>query len=345
MSSQEGSGPSRTTSRSAALRTQRRERRMAELMSFKTHLQTTGFRRRFIDQKMHDDNGRLIEDERTSDVIKWYAEMWISDATKTHPHETDLQTILYNAGFTKRVASHISKVLAPLADSSYSRDQLLGIAIEYAQGTYDRLTLVGQRFYVCEDVVDAWVPHETYKSVYNLSTRANLLRVVEPCAKPSSKLYYHATNWKSLDSITKLGINHYKGRPCLDFGLDPSFYMTPYPSTAAEWCEKNMARWKGEACILIFSVPNRRGAKHKVFKDATKEWVDLVTHARTCDPQSPNELDTYDSVYGPMAVNPNGIAHLREKARAHATPKYQLASKSRGSDAFLTRCYGGVLFL
>lgn len=344
MNSQEGSGPSRRTSPSAALRTQRRERRMAELMSFKTHLQKTGFRRRFIDEKMHDDNGRLIEDERTSDVVKWYAEMWVGDAAKAHPH-TDLKTILYHAGFTKRIASHISGVLAPLADSSYSRDQLLGIAIEYAQGIYDRLTPVGQRFFVCQDVVDAWVPHETYQSVYNSSTRSLPPHVVEHCVQPSSKIYFHATNWKSLDSITKLGINHYKGRPCLDFGLDPSFYMTPDLSTAVEWCEKNMARWKGEACILMFAVPNRRGAKHKVFKDATKEWVDLVTHARTCDPQTPNELDTYDSVYGPMAVNPNGIAHMREKARVHATPKYQLASKSRTSDAFLTRCYKGVVFL
>ena len=38
---------------------------------------------------------------------------------------------------------------------------------------------------------------------------------------------FHATNWESALSIASTGPDFTSGRRCLDFGIRPSFYVTP----------------------------------------------------------------------------------------------------------------------
>lgn len=313
------------------------------MRDFKVKLRGMGYRRGFIELKLQGHTGQVLENERLSDMIKMYVDMWMEES-RAEPGGT-LEDVLYRAGLTKRKASQLKAIIEGLP--SYSRNQLLDIAIECARGQYDRITPVGQRHYVQTEVIDEWSPHETFKQVFNASTTRSLKtnhRRVLSSLPDEGTLFYHATNWKSAANIVEHGIDHYRGRPCLDFGLKPGYYMTPDFQVAMQWCEKNSARWQRESCILVFNVRTGalRGRRHKAFKDAGGAWTELVTASRRC---GKNELDRCDSVYGPMVANVEAVVTQVEPARPHDIPKFQLASKSNAGDEFFSKCYVGAVFM
>lgn len=77
---------------------------------------------------------------------------------------------------------------------------------------------------------------------------------------------------------------------------------------------------------------------------ATEKWVDLTTDSRLCK-SSKNELDDADFVYGPMVANVHQVKYDLQKAKSHNPPKYQLASKSKQSDALLKAAIHSVLWI
>ena len=99
-------------------------------------------------------------------------------------------------------------------------------------------------------------------------------------------------------------------------------------------------------CILVFKIPHvfLEAMKCKVFKSATAEWEERVTSSRRCIVKS-NDLDMFDTLYGPMASNIHSIEQDNKFARPHNTPKFQLASKSVASDDYYNKCFAGALFM
>jgi hypothetical protein len=160
----------------------------------------------------------------------------------------------------------------------------------------------------------------------------------------STKVFFHATNLRSAIDIAEQGISHASGRKCMDFGILPSFYMTPDVSVAIEWCTVNKLRWQGEMCILVFIIPTASSValKTKEFDSNTSEWIDLVTSSRRCKMKF-NDLDKFDAVYGPMVANVKSI-HSK-LARPHKKLKFQLASKSIASDVYFKSCFAGAIFM
>jgi hypothetical protein len=261
--------------------------------------------------------------------------------------------MLYAAGLSRRHANRLAYVILPLHKTCYTQIQLLEIAVEYALGMYDKVLKPGQTYFVDTPVMDTWIPNTTFKYACNVSESTHLyIRAFEvvlqsfPDLHGSAKLYFHATNIRGALSIVRQGISHTDGRKCLDFGINPSFYLTPDIRTAVKWCIKKKRVWQGEMCILVFKIPHvfLEAMKGKVFESATAEWEELVTSSRRCIVKI-NDLDLFDTVYGPMASNIHSIDKDNKFARPHKTPKFQLASKSVASDAYYNKCFSGALFM
>jgi hypothetical protein len=200
-----------------------------------------------------------------------------------------------------------------------------------------------------EAIVDEWVDHPTLKRIYNCSNTISLesqaLDAIAdlPPTSGQSTLFFHATNWQSAVNIATYGIDRTRGRRCLDFGIQPGFYLTPDINVGVQWCQTNASRWDKELCIMVFVVQKPALLNSKTFKAANKEWQQLVSHSRHCQGAT-NALDWVDTVYGPMAANVKAMVENRAIAKTHASPKMQLASKSNLSDRALSECYVGTLF-
>jgi hypothetical protein len=358
---QVGSGLARASSNVDALHIRRREKHIDEYVdlmdNFKVYLRSIGYRKAFLEKKLKGHSGIIMQDERETDVAESYMKQWIDTTFNNLQTLSDYKTSLYNAGFTKQKTLELSFIIEPLLESSYSPLQLLDIAIECALGKYKRLAPEGQRFYVCKDIQDTWTPNELFKQVYNASTITKvhdavpLMHIVMQHPNKHT-LYFHATNWSSALNIVKHGINHYRGRMCLDFGKNSSFYTTPDLPTAIEWCTKNARKWMGETCILMFALKNKlkkqirqtHKQKHKEFESATQDWAALVADSRECEGGT-NSLDYFDSVYGPMAANIAALINKQGSAKPHEIVKFQLASKSSSFDKYLSEQYIGLINL
>jgi hypothetical protein len=325
----------------------RKIRHRKQLAKFKERLHELGWRKTYIDRHVEDNIGADLDQQSETVLLDTWTKSWIT--MKMNDINTD-EYILYSAGLNRKMAKMLSGIITSLYNTCYSRRQLLEIAIEYALGKYDPVLKPDQEYYFESDEHEVWTPNSLFKYIYNVPQLARLrsrLPIVPGShSSADSKIFYHATNIKSAIHIARHGISHLKGRGCLDFGIQPSFYMTPDLSTAIHWCEVNKTRWHGELCIILFSIPNDslRALKGKVFENATSEWVELVTSSRICQAEI-NDLDWYDSVYGPMAANIRAICSRGVVARTHATPKFQLASKSNTSDMYFRNCLSGAIFV
>jgi len=327
----------------------KQQRRARRLKTIKARFHDKGWRTRFIEDHVEAHVADDLDQQQETVVIESLAKSWVPEIVED-AELADIEAdtaLLYEAGFKRRTARKLAAVISPLYNKSYTRRQLIDIAIEFALGTYDKV-LVGGQTYLFESIPEeSWTPNALFKYVYNVPELDRLETVSSPCpGTQANSLFYHATNYRSASHIAQHGVAHLKGRPCLDFGIQPSFYMTPDLQTAIEWCRDNTSRWKGEACILVFSIPledSRKALNSKVFQQATSEWVDLVTSSRRCI-ENTNDLDMFDTVYGPMAANVRSIRKGRN-ACPHSTPKYQWASKSNLGDMYLRHCFAGAIFV
>ena len=320
-------------------------RHKRQLEKFKARLHELGWRRSFIASHVDEYIGEELDEHTEGVLLDEHAKSWIQTANKNNEGLRDCD-LLHAAGLSKRLARKLSDIIEPLYNTCYTRSQLLEIAIEYALEKYEKVMKPGQEYYIGTPASDIWTPNLIFKSVYNVSGRVcevNLLRSF-PGNNPSERLFFHATNIRSALQIVNQGISHRRGRECLDFGIYPSFYMTPDLSAAFEWSKKKKQVWQGEMCILVYSIPYNSWnvLNGKWFNSADSQWTDLVTSSRRCGVES-NDLDLFDAVYGPMAAN---IEYIKNKlARPHKTPKFQLASKSIASDRYFKTCFAGAIFM
>ena len=324
------------------------------ILGFLSRLQRFGWRKRFVIDHVEDSSSvaSLLENERELDVIYMYAHAWIERYGVGNARS--FQDDLYAIGLKRRAARSIAAALEPLHGTCYSHKQMLEIAVECVLGKYAGIGRPRLMFYATEAIVDEWCDHVALKRVYNssdavsqdLSALAHAIDAVADVSHDPSttKLFYHATNWASAVNIATHGVDRTRGRRCLDFGIQPGFYLTPDIQIGFHWCQTNVERWDGESCIMVFSVSSSHGFPNaKTFDAANKEWKQLVSHSRHCQGAT-NALDWCDVVYGPMAANIKAIVEKNAVAKTHTVPKFQMASKSNASDLHLSNSYVGTLF-
>lgn len=279
------------------------------------------------------------------------------------PKSYSFRRRLVITGFKSTKADLLAHVTRPIA-SHYSVLQRLDIALEYVLGKYKPIYPPNHSFPFHEDTEEVWNDHKVPKcaefKIINIPHNRTQTRIVSELLDqiaPQDTLYFHATSWRSCDSITTHGVKHAKGRPCLDFGSLPSFYVTPHLKTALDWANKTKRMFADETCVLVFSgVAPPRGAtsnKHtnpfhglnvKVFDSANKEWADSVKESRMCAKEV-HQLDTYDIVRGPMLANPSSVLSSNAIAVAHNPPKHQVAVKSDKADEVMTQHLVACVYL
>ena len=319
-------------------------RHKKQLESFRLRLHNLGWRLSFLNSHIADDDsiGEELDEQSEDILLEEYTKSWVPE------HWELVGDALYAAGLRRKVVRTLSDIVAPLVNTSYSRRQLVEIAIEYALGKYKKVMKKNQQYLIETPDTDVWVPNDTFNYVYNISSPdpSSVQLHTLPGIHAGGKLFFHATSCASAIYIATHGIAHLKGRGCLDFGIQPSFYMTPDIETAIDWCVKNKKRWSDEMCIIVYNIPlhdTLQAMSGRAYDTATAEWVRLVTSSRQCQEYS-NDMDDLDVVYGPMAANVKDITDENKMAKPHKPPKFQLASKSNKSDRYFGKHFAGTMF-
>lgn len=326
------------------------------------HFQKYGFKKRHYERMLkHPKYENLHETHSADDVVNIIAQEAFANTSEL---STNFRTNLELVGFRKPTVDRLMDIIyKPLQDESYTVTQLFEVCISYLAGKYEPIInpRSHQQFLVNLTTFDEWRDHDGHMS-YNVhdTTPDHAITTLKHIRKKdnvNTKLYmFHATNWRSYESIHELGVNHAFGRPCLDFGVLNAFYMNPSSASALEYAQKSRLYWGNETCILVFEVPesfitcqsefesqNMQQFKHVCFKRATDEWQNLVSSSRKCKDRG-NALDKADFVYGPMVANPNDVKNGHATPKTHHPPKFQLASKRDKGDDFLSENHVGTLF-
>ena len=191
------------------------------------------------------------------------------------------EDILYTLGLKKFKAKLYFKIIKDLIGTSYTNDQLLEIIAEYATGKFDTKIDPRKGFLYNEEIVDVWYE---FQGIQCLNIKTDIyLTVEQSIAKfvnnKNKYVFFHATSWENYFKIMRKGINHMAGRRCLDFGVYPSFYMTPYHLDAIQLCEKSYHLWKNMFCIMIFTtsaLKDVEGMSFRRFEKDSIEWQKLV---------------------------------------------------------------------
>lgn len=288
---------------------------------------------------------RLLSSPSKNQWICWYNDYTLVDVLK-EILETPQQYIesfydyLILCGFRKVKARFWSDLVIY---DSYTYEQRVDFIIEYTCTKYKPTT--NKPFLFNFEVVNTWYKHDDH-NYYNAESIEHCEIVLSSLKAESKneKFYYHCTNYRNALSIIKHGPVHDYGRKCCDFGILPSFYMTPHVHTAIEYCHYLRKLYYNEVCVVMFKLNNTKKQAYVHFPTASKKWVDLTTESRVCE-SIKNELDDCDFVYGPMVANINQVKHKIEKAKPHRPPKLQLASKSKESDNILAQSVHGIVWI
>jgi len=266
---------------------------------------------------------------------------------------------LLSVGFTKAHAKRLYTIIEPLLDWSFSHDQLFDKVVAYTLGWSDPIKIPkGARFLHNDHTRDQWFEMDNDIHILNFTTDltiANVRSVIKDLFNLKKnteenpiKLLFHSTSWKSCESIKDHGILLGANRPCLDFGIHPSFYTTPTIGVALEYVQKSSRYWNGQTCVLIFkwneSQVKEKGFEIKEFKSTDIEWKRTVKSSRLCEVRA-NELDEYDFVSGPMVSNPNQVRNSVEEPKPHKPPKVQVAVKEKRAAMYVRKNLIGIMYL
>ena len=252
----------------------------------------------------------------------------------------DIDDVLKN--MRKKFRIKFKNITEDISDH-YSVTHLVQIIIEYANGVYDPIST--QQFLYNDTEQSNWFSYRKFNKeykYYNATDVHDVHKALSLNIKPNHQYFFHATNWQNLQDIIEVGPKYDRGRMCLDFGISKSFYVTPDIDTAIQWAQST--RFNNEGGILIFSVNTNQCRKLKVFESATDEWKTLVKESRLCK-RKYNDLDSYYFVFGPMLQNFKQIKQKNTIAKTHQPIKWQMASKSNSSDAFLQKHMLGAIIL
>ncbi len=307
----------------------------------------------FLKSHFQNLNDELLYGWNLEHFVETYAKHLIKNTQTTSISESLIQT-----GLRKSVAKDAEEKCKSLlvSDTSYTFAQVLDVAIEYVLGKYTPLTNASAHFFLEPEKIFTWIQYESnrilnvpysckYEAVKYLQKRLPTL-ITE---SPNHKLFFHTTNWSSIKSLYRF-INHDYGRPCLDFGYVPGFYLSETLDECVDWGVKQSAHWSSEVAILVFQIPNQlpETLELKHFSDASKEWGHIVQKSRECLHNDKHVYDIdnmFDFIYGPMLANVYRGEYKIRGPKAHTPLRMQLVSKSGKADAFLQKhLQGAIIF-
>lgn len=168
----------------------------------------------------------------------------------------------------------------------------------------------------------------------------NILSTVDPSKvphyNPKATLLYHGTSLAHARNIATLtpGIDVNKGRPSLDFGINPSYYLGTNLQTTSDqtWKYRNGVRG-----IVVYAVPpiveleslhfpgRDYGAYHSS-ANIRKDWRQLVCDSRNTNNSSlVQDADSKNWVFGLISTCKGGETH--EEVRVLDGISFQLAVK------------------
>ncbi len=316
-------------------------------------LKQSGWTATHLNRKLKNLSDEMVAEYREEDLVNGFSYAWIL------PHLTskidDIDKILTKSGTLKMTGSIIKKIIKPLINSCYTNEQLIYLIINYLNGKYTPIRNINVKFPYNENVLYQIYNHPR-KNIpcINLDFNSHTMfiedfkDIVNKIGRnyPNKELYFHTTNWDSIDKILINGLNYTYGLHCLDFGQKPGFYTSHSPYHSLEWGQKNSRRWSNEIGIIVFALPYKFPKNIKYKELVNKEWERICTYSRICDEANINlvrEIDEYDFVYGQMVGNIDELNKLKSVnkirsyiAKPHHTPKFQLVSKSYTADKFLS---------
>ena len=266
-------------------------------------------------------------------------------------------------GFSKNKSLEMEYIFTPFINTSYTNSQLIDMCIEQIfKLLFNNITEDNETYYIEPENVDYWFEYKinnNHIKVYNALYKANannadkLKETILSLELSDEKLrthdlFYHTTTWEYAMKILNK-INHNAGRTCLDFGVNPGFYLGTRMGDTIEWGEyiSYYQDEKSEIATIIFLIPKVYPRSIKYKKLAGDEWIKITALSRRCiTPQFKNEvegLENIDLVYGPIVKNVENIKKDGAKPRAFKD-KNQLVSKTDKGDQFLQPKIIGVLF-
>lgn len=333
------------------------ERQCKYVIPLLQRFKEVGWREDFILKEFAKLSDRMLSRCNTYDyfthdeLIQAFAYIWY----ERHEFVKSIRNTYELMGLTKKVAKYLQDIFLPLYNTCYTDNQLIDMGVEYLLNPYVPITSETTKHPFSPDTIDSWFPLQMSKQkppFYNVSYKCKqkyfekCLDIVEsiPAHSKENALFYHTTSWKGAESVMEK-IVHSRGRSCLDFGLNPGFYLAKSLEYALEFGESRSAQWNNQVAVLVFSIPYDIPSHIKSNHLYRKEWEYVVRYTIKYRDSLDNhmDIDNYDLIYGHIPANFEGIKR-GEIPRPLNPPKHQLVSKSDAADKFLQTCIAGCLF-
>lgn len=323
--------------------------------------QRLGWRKTFIRNYFKNLSDTNVNYESDEIVLTEYAESWYDLYSND---EMTFQEKMWSVGFKKSVIEKLWKIVRPFYHTCYTHRQLYDLVLEFLVEHSKPIGKKSQPFFYKPATLNTWNLNKKYGYCINIEVchQTNFCDIsqqeilaLHPANKNlndddnESMYLFHATSWMYAQDIIINGVDHDKGRRCLDFGIRRGFYTTENINMAISWGVKKYAFWNNEVAILVFKVSKSsvETSKYIEFPAPTKEWQDLVKHSRKCQGKK-NILDDADFVYGPVCTNPHKISQNQKTLDAIAETRdelFQFVSKSDVADEILTKSLIGTLWM
>lgn len=305
-----------------------------------------GWTKKFLMSKFRGLNDALLDYWTTDLFIKTYIGHIVDVSIS-------MDGLLFNnlrkIGLRVKVAKHLDYLFTPINNTCYTDKQIVCIAVEHLLGKNAPISSPLAKHYLRPEVLNAWFTVDTIKyKLMNIpnSCSSNLAPHIQASISCSSDstLYFHTTNWSSSRKIFK-GIKYSYGRPCLDFGLDPGFYMSDKLEHSLEWGQKISRFTSNEICMFIFELPKIFPKSLKFKHLVGEEWTSVTKKSRQCksdDVDNP-EIENCGLIYGNMVANPNAVINGVEPQH-HVPPKTQLVGKNDVACNFVHKRIVGCIY-
>lgn len=290
-----------------------------------------------------------ISDKDTED---WHPSIFAKAWIKWRIHNSNASSIegmLLDTGLVGTNSAYVTNsVCYPLLEY-YTDKQLASVAIEHIFAS--PMTPINTTHPFQPHKINTWFAHNILSMnvpyACNSNKRDLVVTMLEAQFRPTNiqnNLYFHATSWNYAQNIIN-GIQSGFGRRCLDFGYNPSFYISNSLQLALEFGQKSQQRHFQEIAILVFLLPQTVPSNIRYKELTGAEWVSITQKSRLCGSHEGElpELATIDLVGGDMVYNVRQVA-AGEMPITHTPPKYQLASKKARGDLFLQDCLVGCIY-
>lgn len=285
-----------------------------------------------------------ISDKGTED---WHPSVFAKAWVKWRIHNSNaknIEGILMDTGMTSKKAKYIvNSVCIPLSEC-YTDKQLASVAIEHSFAS--PMTPIHTTHPFQPDKINTWFEHNILSINVPYACHSNKLELVRTLLETQYKgnFYFHVTSWKYAQNIIN-GIQSGFGRRCLDFGYNPSFYISNSLQLALEFGQKSQQRHFQEIAILVFLLPQSIPSNIRYKELTGSEWSSITQKSRQCGTHEGEmiELSQFDLVGGDMVYNVRQVVE-GETPITHTPPKYQLASKKARGDLFLQDCLAGCIY-